>query len=75
VRAISLCSFPCVARSFACASFVAISTLCAPAARSERSRLPTRLHCSVRRHEGRRHVPTKTTSGSRWRRGGLGGPS
>src|SRR6516165_8753263 len=27
VRAISLCSFPCVARSFACASFDAISTL------------------------------------------------
>src|SRR5262245_27773054 len=27
VRAISLCSFPCVARSFACASFHAISTL------------------------------------------------
>src|SRR5262245_4799779 len=27
VRAISLCSFPCVARSFASASFVAISTL------------------------------------------------
>ena len=26
-RAISLCNFPCVARSFACASFVAISTL------------------------------------------------
>src|SRR5215472_4077687 len=27
VRAISLCSFPCVARSFACASFETISTL------------------------------------------------
>src|SRR5262245_16231058 len=27
VRAISRCSFPCVARSFACASFDAISTL------------------------------------------------
>src|SRR6516165_5748733 len=27
VRAISLCSFPCVARSFACASFVAISAV------------------------------------------------
>src|SRR5262249_317067 len=27
VRAISLCGFPCVTRSFACASFVAISTL------------------------------------------------
>src|SRR6516164_3357874 len=27
VRAMSLCSFPCVARPFACASFVAISTL------------------------------------------------
>jgi hypothetical protein len=27
VRAISLCSFPCLAKSFACASFVATSTL------------------------------------------------
>jgi hypothetical protein len=27
VRAISLCSFPRIAKSFACASFVAISTL------------------------------------------------
>jgi hypothetical protein len=27
VRAISLCNFPCVANLFACASFVAISTL------------------------------------------------
>jgi hypothetical protein len=27
VRAISLCSFPCAAKSFACASFAAISAL------------------------------------------------
>jgi hypothetical protein len=40
VRAISLCSFPCVAKSFACASFVAISTLVSRSGSSPHDHFP-----------------------------------